>query len=608
MCVVVWRAGSKSKVLPQRPSPTVVVLYRADDVPRGYAGHYTSSILLPLRKPPTLYEEGILRRNGSIEWNNNLKFFSGYQTRATAFCDSGKSLKLYQPGSIVPYAIIPTLSISNGTMRRPELPSLASNNEITLGGHQFRLDTVFHSSHRFQTTRNADTDDTSTYCTLGCLSLAWLTKGRWEEEDTLFIMQSGDTTNDPTDCEHEDFQNGDVCVADRRYDSRIVACLRGLEEHWPPNNLAGLDTVCISQRGTRIAIACWDKILLWALDPSVLVEPWVADDDKSEAGSENGGGGNGDQTNNSNTASTGQHNTTAASAVSIPNMGTGATPSIVSEIPAISKRAMVKATRYYELTDDPDFGEIVELWPEVIPLTEGLVARKMMWPVANSRTFGEVYEENSEDSLRASDSEEESDDGTEQDQQHEENDEGMDNSASSLGSDGRSRPPRTMVGDRNLLINDRQLRMETMLQTFDENTRKLEAGEEVEPASEDENENGDPMCIDTSPPANAGGAALGDDHPPDFDGPASTDKGKEPEEVLTQEKEDELIRDLLVQRANEEWGGLDNQPLRRHKRSGEDKLVVMTDRGLVKWDLGPRAKRRRIVVDLVLDEGDEGGL
>jgi len=52
---------------------------------------------------------------------------------------------------------------------------------------------------------------------------------------------------------------------------RVVARLWG----WVPQTttLTGLDTVSVSPNGQRIAVAQWDRVLIYALDPAVLCEP-----------------------------------------------------------------------------------------------------------------------------------------------------------------------------------------------------------------------------------------------------------------------------------------------------------------------------------------------
>lgn len=54
-------------------------------------------------------------------------------------------------------------------------------------------------------------------------------------------------------------------------DLRVVARLWG----WAPQSstLTGLDTVSVSPNGQRIAVAQWDRVLIYALDPAALCEP-----------------------------------------------------------------------------------------------------------------------------------------------------------------------------------------------------------------------------------------------------------------------------------------------------------------------------------------------
>ena len=71
-------------------------------------------------------------------------------------------------------------------------------------------------------------------------------------------------------------------------DIRVVARLWGWNAQ--TTTLTGLESVSVSARGERIAIAQWDKVLVYALDPAALCEEvWNDDDGSSDGGNSDDG-------------------------------------------------------------------------------------------------------------------------------------------------------------------------------------------------------------------------------------------------------------------------------------------------------------------------------
>ena len=205
--------------------------------------------------------------------------------RSIGFAQNGRRLKLFGPGDIVPYHV---LVISPDSRRYiedddgPSNPFGPPNNPWIRRLHNltWRLTTPFYSHHATQPIRRREDDadesiDVEPRCTTSCLSLAttkispicWLGT-RWEDlpETEVLCVIKATKTKSSNNCSHR--PNTDVCTPIEYPNVKIVARLWG----WQPSksSLAGEQNMACC--GTRIAIAEWDRIFIWSLDPRALLD------------------------------------------------------------------------------------------------------------------------------------------------------------------------------------------------------------------------------------------------------------------------------------------------------------------------------------------------
>lgn len=238
-------------------------------------------------------------------------------------------------------------------------------------------------------------------------------------------------------------------------DLRVVARLWGWNPH--TTTLTGLDTVSASPRGERIAVAQWDRVLIYVLDPGALceevgdegsasvsgddelvivvgsetsqedVEPPPADGD---GGADNNAGpvetvvepvdsslagGGGSSLQHANDNDNGDHadvdaapnihlpaTNAAADPPQHPHPHPAAPPSIASMTSASPSRLL----NFYPRVDDHLLGGwVVEFRPIVLKMDGGAIVRKMIW--GRGRPVREEETENGEDEDEISDIEDE---------------------------------------------------------------------------------------------------------------------------------------------------------------------------------------------------------
>ncbi|EXJ81125.1 hypothetical protein A1O3_07413 [Capronia epimyces CBS 606.96] len=201
--------------------------------------------------------------------------------------------------------------------------------------------------------------------------------------------------------EEEDEQDVIGSGVDRNTDGlevRVVARLWG----WRPQSttLTGVDTVSVSPRGDRIAVAQWDRVLVYALDPGPLCDD-LDDDDQSSASDT---GGNLDPAENVQAATTqvGAGAGDVVLAADPDDADTQTTPTPPSSLqqatqsspqsPTAKTSAHASATfpvaagfaSFYPHVDDPFFGRLVELRPVVLKMDEGAIVHRIAWAEAAS--------------------------------------------------------------------------------------------------------------------------------------------------------------------------------------------------------------------------------
>lgn len=203
--------------------------------------------------------------------------------RSIAFAQDGSKVKLFAPGEFVPYDIIGTTPGDP-----PESDDEPSSDPFTrsatpwsrrISNLDWLMTTPFYGSHTTYWTyrEGAEDDDKIEICMMSHLSLATATvsrhieSGKHGEKDEVFktrilcILSTVDE-GDAEDCTH--VTDMDRCAGLRAAQSKVVARLWG----WQPSDssLAGESNLACCE--TRIAIADWDRILVWSLSPKALID------------------------------------------------------------------------------------------------------------------------------------------------------------------------------------------------------------------------------------------------------------------------------------------------------------------------------------------------
>ncbi|KIW32067.1 uncharacterized protein PV07_03641 [Cladophialophora immunda] len=229
------------------------------------------------------------------------------------------------------------------------------------------------------------------------------------------IDNNNDNVDNDSELDADVISEADVDDTDvdalRGTDLRVAARLWG----WSPQHttLTGLDTVCVSPRGERIAVAQWDRVLVYALDPRALCdETWDDDSDfgdaiseeesSSESGSESEHDDNdtgvaddmavgdqngvpGDDTGNNshgngtqNPLSTSEPPPSAANPVQVPSVPIP--PKAAASVASSTSTSLSDLLFFYPHTRDGwPLERIVELRPLVLKMDGGAVVRKMSW-------------------------------------------------------------------------------------------------------------------------------------------------------------------------------------------------------------------------------------
>ena len=391
-CAILWGTPVKTDAMYMYSgwelrdyATTQILLYVSNKVKGdSYGNSYKPIFLYPLHGP-TEPEDA-----PDPTFDKHKEYLAKFRPRAIAFTDGCSSLKLYRAGSLTPYAIIQA-SVHGGVAEAPRFGYPRHRNEEHVRLETFKIETPFFGQHSFdQRSPGAGID---LECTKVYLHLATGTPGRRSNDnlDTgdsdIYIIQNRESC-ESDDCDHVvDLTDTGGSYGDLRVVARLWGWNRELLTH---SSLTALDSVCISPKGTRIAIACWDRILVWSLNPEILAEEWVQEERRrlsiSSLASSNSGslppvlniqGGVGVTTNDddSDTSSVaGNSHATVETALD-------------------SNAAMIKATKYYDLVRHHAFGEIVELKPIVLKLPGGSIARKMMWQSSQACYEKSIYDE-----------------------------------------------------------------------------------------------------------------------------------------------------------------------------------------------------------------------
>ena len=308
-CAILWDADNTSG----RPTDEAVVInYSSQQSQLMYAAKYEARSVWPKKKPE--------RRGSDTEDEETPEFLP----ERIDFFKEGRRIKIYDAGGVVPYLVVST------TTHDP----YSSTNVINFDGLAFYVDTPFYGTHA-----RHKVSEYQEYCfqTHLCLGVTTIDMSEDEDEEqevrVLCILRSQNKLY-PENCDHRVSLERMAHVS--AGNSTVVARLWGWEEMH--TNLTGKETIAISSGGTRIAIAMWDKVLIYALNPKVLCEEVVVEDSDDE----------------------------------------------LSKLKKKKKKPQKPwerpATDYYQRKKDPRLCDwkIAELRPVVIEL-EGAVAHKMSW-------------------------------------------------------------------------------------------------------------------------------------------------------------------------------------------------------------------------------------
>ncbi|KPI42554.1 uncharacterized protein AB675_9570 [Cyphellophora attinorum] len=382
-CAIIWDCLSS---IDRTGGSTRVIVYVADNTPPpDEVGVYKAIQVWPWIPQDNAKVPSFEEFRNDPSQKKAKQYMRRFVPRATAFIRNGNRLKLYAHGMLNPYG---ALSTRTHLMQRDQTRRIASAysfNHFVVNGVELRTEKPFFGVHSQGPTHDAGTP----HCVHSYLQLAVesgesffgdnVSFGR-PAEDGIFIVQSHDDYP-------EDGCGPDHLVRTEQYslncddfNVRVVAQLRGWSKHWRPTNLTALDIIAVSKRGTRIAIAMWDRILVYTLDTAILVEDWThPDDDESDAASQAGS----DHSSSTGSSHSVSNNDAAGIVPALNNDDNSSAGEIIIEPwidRKIDKRTMVKASRYYDLAEHPQFGEIVELWPIELKLPHGAIARKVVWP------------------------------------------------------------------------------------------------------------------------------------------------------------------------------------------------------------------------------------
>ena len=607
-CVIIWDAHSPtaSRQLGDRQ----VVLYATDkQVGRGQAGTYTSSVIYPL-KPPHNYHKIQHETHGDVlTYKKNKEHLAFFTPRATAFHSNGQKIALYSPSSVVPYAVLfTTFPIFHGSSPSRIGAAPRTLNEVQLDTHSFRVDTPFYGSHAFSSSTD-ESDEHAGECTMVYLQLA---HGKIRGQEVLCIMQSRIYV-DADDCRHIVALGDFIRQPNARV--RIAARLWG----WRPTKttMTALDTVSISPRGTRIAVSCWDKVFIWALNPEVLCERLVRlnDEDGSDSDEDNAGS---------------EADSDAASSIlPIPSLEGDGNGGDMGDANSITASSVIgnpipiptHPTNYYDLVRDPicltDLQYHVELNPIVLKLPGGAVARKMTWTGSSTKDVKHEPKADADAELDEAEQTEEADffgvpvsepelrSTSEADREHQIESKQSDFTATSEESEPPEKPeivnkqsPSTIqeASSNVVLASDTEHHQPESLdpcsndpETWALHQQNVQKGKTIESTALSTDELNRLKAANSDP-------SLKDDileHAPQTSSPVPASLPPS-DTANTTTPPDENIPNSNTINANLNTKPTPNpNPRKRRKRHTEDELIILTDRGVQLWDLGVWAKGKR---------------
>ncbi|KAK4911192.1 hypothetical protein LTR66_017381 [Elasticomyces elasticus] len=254
-----------------------LILYSAGCLPgtvnsRRLWPNYNADDLANNKPNPRDAKEQRLQEMDDDEQERELEEYLTHATRVAFFKD-GRRLKLYTGSDAIPYKIVSTTTASDGYQ---------STNCIGFGDFDFTVDTPFYGAHDTR----ADFDEpTDAWChsMYLCLGTSVIEVPDKHDADVntqvpiLCILRSEDMHWSES-CNHK--INLDKMQHVSAQECTVVARLWGWEA--TETNMSGADTIASNPGGTRIAIATWNKILVYAVNPRILCKD-IEDEDFARA-------------------------------------------------------------------------------------------------------------------------------------------------------------------------------------------------------------------------------------------------------------------------------------------------------------------------------------
>jgi hypothetical protein len=262
-CAIVWKSDSLNCARAQnlgRPE-TVITLHHCHALPGGRdEAEYSSCILYPI--PSEKYTSRHNDRVATIETYLNMS-----RITATAFMCDGTWLKLFCPGSLDPYAML--RASHNADWPDP------LRNHISYLREFFCIDSPFYGMH-YQLQEANEEEGEEAKCGHSYLPLVAPSKHQKFHQPgikAMYIFQSHNVQFSHT-CDHEvDLDRSNTVFP--YMIRKPVACLKGFPSEWQSTTMTSLERVVVSAGGSRIAIAMWDKILVYHINPDILCDSWL---------------------------------------------------------------------------------------------------------------------------------------------------------------------------------------------------------------------------------------------------------------------------------------------------------------------------------------------
>ncbi|KAK5099782.1 hypothetical protein LTS08_005497 [Lithohypha guttulata] len=262
-CAILWDQDTAHGLPTER---AMVFYYTAPRAELYYPFHYIGRKVWPKDKPRSRRGSNASESAATLE-----EEAPEHMAARIEFFKEGRRIKIYDAGGIVPCQVV---SVSSNDFDR-----YASTNTIQFEDLTFNVDTPFYGTHAKYRVYGSQEMCFQTHLCLGTTTIDISDEHDWDEKEVrvLCILRS-QTRYYPEDCDHRvNLQRMSHVSAGN---ATVVARLWGWEELH--TNLTGKEVVAVSDGGTRIAIAMWKKVYIYALNPRILCDEVVVEDSDDE--------------------------------------------------------------------------------------------------------------------------------------------------------------------------------------------------------------------------------------------------------------------------------------------------------------------------------------